>query len=138
MNVCRLKPCHETFIWQDEEGEPFSQIPTERLPRIRNQYTSTEDLDSTHTTILGLPAESIPEQEPGLNFEPTPELPPIVSEAIYEEEPNVSHNPPLITTNKKVRFRIPDDPPTNRSLRPRNTLKQPNRFLDYEMEDSGY
>jgi hypothetical protein len=50
VNICRLKPLHETVVWKDELDEAFGPIRTKKEPKTRTQATSTED-DQTDTYL---------------------------------------------------------------------------------------
>ena len=52
VNVCRLRPLHDTHVWKDEDGESYSEIPNDRLPRTRNQSTSTSDLLANEENLI--------------------------------------------------------------------------------------
>ena len=45
VNVFRLKLLHDTFIWQDEDGEPFLPIPADHPNSTRNLSPSVDDED---------------------------------------------------------------------------------------------
>ena len=45
VNVCRLKPLHDTFIWQDEDGVPFLPIPADHANSTRKLSPPVDDED---------------------------------------------------------------------------------------------
>ena len=119
VNACRLRPLHDTHVWRDENGEHYSEIPHDRLPRTRNQSTSTSDdqqFDEQHLTNVDIEQQNEYETNKEINTHTDHET----------EESN----------KKRVTFDIPEANVSKRNLRPRNTLKPPGWLSNYEADNS--